>query len=74
MDGTRVQSGNYEKMAARLEGDAGTKVALVVRQNSEDTNMELTLRVYYPGALGKSKKEYMAEHGITEPFNDNISV
>ena len=41
----RVQSGNYEKMAGKLRGEAGDKVSLVVRQNSEDSNMELTLRV-----------------------------
>lgn len=45
VDGTRAQSSNYEKLSGRLRGDAGTKVTIVVRQDSEDNTLELTLRV-----------------------------
>lgn len=45
VDDTRVTAANYERLSGKLRGEAGSKVALVVRQDSSDTNVELTLRV-----------------------------
>lgn len=45
VDGVRVQSGNYDRMAARMRGEAGDTVSLSVRQDKQDTSMELSYRV-----------------------------
>lgn len=40
----RVTSSNSENMAAKLRGEAGTKVTLIIQQESEENTYELTLR------------------------------
>lgn len=48
VDDVNLTAENYSKAEALLTGDAGTKVTLTVRRNSEDTEMEITRRVLVP--------------------------
>lgn len=45
VDGTRATSANYERLSAKLRGEAGAKVSLTIQQDSQENNYELTLRV-----------------------------
>ena len=53
VDGEAVTEENYTTMAAAMQGEAGTKVSLVIRRENEDIPMEITRRqvvlptVYY---------------------------
>lgn len=44
----KLSADTYEEAEALLTGEAGTKVTLVVRRDSEDTEMEITHRVLTP--------------------------
>ncbi len=48
VDDINLSKDNYSQAEALLTGDAGTKVSLTVRRNSEDTVMEITRRVLVP--------------------------
>lgn len=48
VDDINLTSENYSKAEALLTGEAGTKVSLTIRRNSEDTEMEITRRVLVP--------------------------
>lgn len=48
VDDINLTKDNYAKAEALLTGDAGTKVSLTVRRDSEDTEMEITRRVLVP--------------------------
>ena len=48
VDDINLTSETFEQAAALLTGDAGTKVTLTVRRDSEDTEMEITRRVLVP--------------------------
>lgn len=48
VDDINLTAENYSKAEALLTGEAGTKVSLTIRRNSEDTEMEITRRVLVP--------------------------
>lgn len=48
VDDIDLNADNFSQAEALLVGDAGTKVTLTVRRNSEDTEMEITRRVIVP--------------------------
>ena len=48
VDDINLTKDNYSQAEALLTGDAGTKVSLTVRRDSEDTEMEITRRVLVP--------------------------
>lgn len=48
VDDINLSAETYAQAEALLIGDAGTKVTLTVRRNSEDTEMEITRRVLVP--------------------------
>ncbi|MBR6658319.1 MAG: PDZ domain-containing protein [Oscillospiraceae bacterium] len=48
VDDINLSKDNYSQAEALLTGDAGTKVSLTVRRDSEDTVMEITRRVLVP--------------------------
>ena len=48
IDDINLTAENYAQAEALLTGDAGTKVSLTVRRDSEDTEMEITRRVLVP--------------------------
>lgn len=78
VDGTRVQSGNYERMSGKLRGDAGTKVTLIVRQDSADSTMELTLRVIdvptVKSSINSSNIAYLSFTEISGTTSDQLEA
>lgn len=48
VDDINLTADNFSKAEALLIGEAGTKVTLTVRRDSEDTEMEITRRVLVP--------------------------
>ncbi|MBE6893235.1 MAG: PDZ domain-containing protein [Ruminococcaceae bacterium] len=48
VDDINLTAENYSQAEALLTGDAGTKVTLTVRRDSEDTEMEITRRLLVP--------------------------
>ncbi|MBQ3561663.1 MAG: PDZ domain-containing protein [Oscillospiraceae bacterium] len=51
VDDINLSSETYPQAEALLIGDAGTKVTLTVRRDSEDTEMEITRRVLVPNTV-----------------------
>lgn len=54
VDDINLTSETYAQAEALLIGDAGTKVTLTVRRDSEDTEMEITRRVLLPNTVSST--------------------
>ncbi|MBR3935654.1 MAG: PDZ domain-containing protein [Oscillospiraceae bacterium] len=54
VDDINLTSETYAQAEALLIGDAGTKVTLTVRRDSEDTEMEITRRVLVPNTVSST--------------------
>ena len=54
VDDINLTSETYTQAEALLIGDAGTKVTLTVRRDSEDTEMEITRRVLLPNTVSST--------------------
>lgn len=54
VDDINLTSETYAQAEALLIGDAGTKVTLTVRRDSEDTEMEITRRVLVPNTISST--------------------
>ena len=54
VDDINLTSETYAQAEALLIGDAGTKVTLTVRRDSEDTEMEITRRVLIPNTVSST--------------------
>ncbi|MBQ3560607.1 MAG: PDZ domain-containing protein, partial [Oscillospiraceae bacterium] len=76
VDDINLSSETYAQAEALLIGDAGTKVTLTVRRDSEDTEMEITRRVLVPntvystffGSFGYIRSDDFAE-GTPDQFS-----
>ena len=76
VDDINLTKDNYSQAEALLTGDAGTKVSLTVRRDSEDTEMEITRRVLVPTTVYSttfSDVHYIRINDFSEGTPDQFS-
>ena len=76
VDDIKLSADTYSDAEALLIGDAGTKVTLTVRRDSEDTEMEITRRVLTPSYISTTQfgsVTYIRIENFTESTPDQFS-
>ena len=76
IDDIKVSPDTYDEAEALLIGEAGTKVTLTIRRDSEDTEMEITRRILTPSYISTTQFgniAYIRIEDFTESTPDQFS-
>lgn len=76
VDDIKLSPDTYSEAEALLIGEAGTKVTLTVRRDSEDTEMEITRRILTPSYISTAQfgnAAYIRIEDFTESTPDQFS-